>query len=180
MNLYQARATIITKLTAGLTAGLVNDVRGHRGQFESAKEVKKLAVKHPAVLVAYRGFSDAKKEYGEVTATVQWVVYVLTQDGKKERAEVAGDIVSNLLKLIPGNDWGFANEEPEKLAGRNVTSSDVDQMGVSLWAVSWVQKMAIEDLTTLASLDDLTHVHGEKIVAANEPTAIDDITLPSQ
>ncbi len=178
MNLYSHRQAIIEQLTEALPDGFPQEVRGHRGQFNSLKEIQKIAVRKTTALVACRGFTNANADYGETVATVQWVIFVLTQEGRQPRDELAGAIVNNVLKLLPNNDWGVAKSNPEKINGRNITSGDIDKAGMALWAITWQQDMPIDSQLSMADLDDFLLAHGDKDLDADAPEASDEITLP--
>lgn len=179
MNLHQAQLTIIDVLRSSLPEGLPHELRPHRGQFESLKEVQQLALRKTAVLVAPRSFGAAGADFGEVATRVQWVAFVLTQDmPNAKRDQLGAVIVSNLLKVLPNNDWGFADSAPDQIAGRNVTSHELDRAGLCLWAISWTQVMAIGDQLALSDLDDFLIAYGEKNLGVDVPPASDEINLP--
>ena len=139
-----------TAIVAGLDAmldGAAAAVQGHRGQFESLDEIKRLAVKNPAVLVALRGFRNPMQlDLNELHATVQCVVYVLTADRPQlPRGTSAQVLVSIIAAALDDQRWGIDAGAPEDIVGRNITTNDIDKAGVCLWSIAWLQTAPIAE-----------------------------------
>lgn len=146
MTLFSLQQKIAADLRARLSQSVVGDIIGHRGQFESIKEIQKVALRKTALLVCYREFGNCQKIHGGVQADVDWVIYVVARDvGGKARDEVASAIGNFLVRLLYGNCWGVAIKRPEKIRGRNVTTHAIDNAGVCIWAITWTQCMPITD-----------------------------------
>lgn len=186
MNFHETQRAFVEGIAAELPENLVREVRSHRGQFTSRAEIQKIAVKSPCILLAYRGFTGANDDFGETRVNVQWVAYILTQDTRDApRHDLASLILTALLKIVPGNDWADTIESAEKISGRNITSTDIDDIGISLWVVAWQQLMKIDALD-VSALDNLLTIHGDHFGAGNftddegnpAPLASDTVTLP--
>lgn len=160
MSLIDTRQTIIDTLKEAF-GSQVRQVIAHRGQFENLKEIQNIALKAPALLVCYRGFKNAHRYNGEVTANVQWVVYILTRDQRgADRNETADALNQKLIQLLPDNDWGLNAENPEQIDGRNLSSLAIDKAGACLWAVTWTQKMSWDD-EYITSIDNWLTYHAD-------------------
>lgn len=157
MNLYDHRQKIIDDMRAALPSNVVRRVEGHRGQFSSLNEIKKLAVKSPAVLVAYTGFKKVDTEYGSIDADVDWVAFILAQDrGRTKRDEIASIVANGLLEVIRDHRRSWGAKEKGAVSGRNITSLAIDKAGMSVWLVRWTRKMELSEV----NLSELVHWEG--------------------
>lgn len=113
-------------------------------------EIKKMAVKTPAIRVACLGMPKAEAVGdGEVDRDVAFAAYILTTDKPQlPRDTAALRMVEDLLLRLPGLRWGQANVHAiaeGAVTGENLYSSKLNGTGVALWAVVWTQKVRMGD-----------------------------------
>ena len=144
----------------------------HDGRFD-LPEVKRFAVKAPAVLVACLGTVSVEDRGDEGIESLRlWAAFVLTRSTPGLlRGEAARNLVDNLELLILrgyyvtndqgvvitdpitgartlANRWGLRGIGPaEQVRSQNLYSASTDKDGVSLWAVTWRQKLRLEPLS---------------------------------
>lgn len=162
MTLDGVQAAIVTTLETEL-AGAAASVQGHRGQFDSLDEIRRLAIKNPAVLVSCRGFRNPMMlAVDELHATVQWVVYVLTSDRPQlPRGQSGSVLVSAIAAILDDQRWGVDAGAPEDVVGRNITTNEIDKAGICLWSVAWLQAVPVAEpvAVTYDSLNEIFGTH---------------------
>lgn len=138
-----------------LSSAVVTDLKGkfpalkacatHPGRFDLT-EIKRVAIKAPAILVACLGVPKLD-EAGTEEKDVELVMaaFVLTKDQKGLPRDVGAlNIVEALLTHIPMRKWGMTGLGPaSKIAAENLYSGEIDRTGVALWAVSFRHKIRI-------------------------------------
>lgn len=176
MTLDGVQAAIVTRLETEL-AGAAASVQGHRGQFDSLDEIRRLAIKNPAVLVSCRGFRNPMMlAVDELHATVQWVVYVLTTDRPQlSRGQSAAVLVSAITAVLDDQRWGVDAGAPEDVVGRNITTNEIDKAGICLWSIAWLQAVPIAEPVAI-TYDRLTEIFGAHVLGT-EDQATDLITI---
>lgn len=152
MSLLDLRTAIVDEVRSGLADLIRDNCLPHGGRFDKG-EIRRLALKSPAVLIACLGLVNAESDgAGAVNATAAWGAFVVTTD-KPQLPRDAGAlvIVSALTRVVTDNRWGREDTGyPGKLRGDNLYSGQADGAGVALWAVTWQQTI------TLGALDEST------------------------
>lgn len=176
MTLTDMQAAIVETLETAL-AGAAATVQMHRGQFENLDEIRRLAVKNPAVLVSLRGFRHPERLAEiEVNATVQWVVYVLTADRPQLPRFISGTLLTAVVvSHLDDQRWGADTGAPEDIVARNITTTEIDKAGVCLWSVAWLQAGPITD-TVAMTYGRLNEIFGTHELG-NADQATDLITI---
>lgn len=145
MNLPDLRAAIVAGIRETLPEAIRDNCRTHGGRFDKG-EIKRIAMKSPAILVACLGLVDAAPDGAEgVNATFAWGAFVVTTD-KPQLPRDAGALalVSILAGVVPDNRWGCDDAGyPDKIRGDNLYSGAVDGAGIALWAVTWNQRLTL-------------------------------------
>lgn len=117
----------------------------HGGRFDLA-ELKRIAIQTPAVLVSLLAAPETKpKETEERDIELSIGLYVVTSDKVSLPRHLSViNIVEALLILIPINDWGLKKiSEPTDINAQNLYSGDIDKHGITLWAISFKQKVRV-------------------------------------
>lgn len=168
MTLDTVQAAIVTVLQTRL-AGAAAAVQEHRGQFDSLDEIKRLAIKNPAVLVSLRGFRNPMLlDADQVHATVQCVVYVLTADkAQLPRGRSATVLASAITAVLDDQRWGIEAGAPEDVVGRNITNNEIDKAGVCLWSIAWLQALPIAEPVS-ATYEQLSEIFGTHVLGAED------------
>ena len=169
------RAAVVSAIKARVPSVAVEE---HGGRFDAA-ELKRVAVRAPAVFVAVLGVGDVRELGGEIGAALNMGAFVITTSASSApRDEAALAIVQALLGLVPGNRWGRAEGNPDRITAENLFSSTIDKRGVAMWAVSWRQRTTITDFdAAIASLDDFLRCDVQYPSGDGAPVAEDLITL---
>ena len=155
MTPTEARAVIITQLQALFSmAERKPDIREHRGQFQSLDEIKTIALKSPAILVAYRSFQMLERRGAELFCNVLWAIHIVAGDTRAERRnELASSIAIVVADHVAdvGNAWDFAEGYADSLSAIDLSTLALDQNGVSLWQITWQQSCRF-DINDYAAL----------------------------
>lgn len=155
MSLLALRTAIVDTLKADVPA--VKDIDGHGGRF-GLDELKRWAVKAPAIRVAVLGLRDfSEQPQGKFRGTARIGLFLLTKDTPgSERSAAALAIVDALIQKIPGNTWGMDQtvNTPKAMRGENLYGAELDKSAIALWALAWEQEAELGVLDE-ASLDVL-------------------------
>lgn len=113
-------------------------------------DIKRMAVRTPAIRVAVLGLPSGEAAgNGEVDRMVAFTAYVLTTDKPKlPRDDAALAMVENLMLRLPGQRWNSADTYPvhgDAITAENLYSATLGNVGVTLWAVVWRQKVRMGD-----------------------------------
>lgn len=177
MSLESMRDSIVAALAPEM--GSATKVEAHGGRF-TLQELKRRAQGRVSVPVACLGVISAEPGAAGTNVTAAWGAYVVCGDRTGiSRDTGALSIVTALLPLIAGNEWGREDvDAPQRIRADNLYSSQLDKSGVALWAVTWRQEIILGRVDP-ATLDDLLHVHVDYDIAAGdgEPVTRDDIQL---
>lgn len=179
MSIKDNRSAIAVKLAQPLNAIGV-DVFEHAGRFDKT-ELQRMAVKAPAVFLAFLNITDMDEEGGDVSGRVRCGVFVITKDtSTKSRDDIGMEILQVLINLIPGNDFDIEAQRPEGFNINNLYRGDIAKKGVAMWAGEWMQRMYVGTPFDLSTLNDFLTYHAEHSMTPgdDEPAAIDEVTIP--
>lgn len=142
-----ARNAMVAAIAAALPS--LKTVETHRGRFDNPQEIKRFAVKSPAVLVGCLGFKSLLREGGLNQLACKFAFYVIARDVPNTPREVyCQTIAEGLAALIKDADWGLSNAlAPGAVDARNIYSAQVDQLGVGLWGLSFEQAFAVDAMS---------------------------------
>ncbi|EEE2001879.1 hypothetical protein CI266_002177 [Salmonella enterica subsp. enterica serovar Kotte] len=168
---------------AGSGPDQVSVVERHIGQFKTAAEVKTyLSDRDGSVRVAALRVRNITC-LGGVSGTVTWCAYVMTSDqwgySRDTRAEIiVGKIARRIIE--PGAVAGMkAQKAAGSVSADNIYTGELNDLGVTLWAVTWDQDFGLEDETDISGLDDfLQHYQTWPADNENAPTWEADVRLP--
>lgn len=157
MTILDMRNAVLARLDAALPASV--QVAAHRG---SAPRVGKDGFRLPAVRVYVGGVRESASSGSEPYALWQFgaIVYAndkagtLPGEGPGSRDDAAMILVESVLSTVVGNDWsGTATKRPENVRSARVPSDEYDSQGISVWAVTWDQRLSIRGVN-IATLSD--------------------------
>lgn len=180
MNLLDMRTAIIDDFKTNL-ADIRDNCLPYGGKF-GKDDVKRYAMKSPAVLVSCLGLVEAKADgCGSVDAVFAWGSFIITTDKQGLLRDVGAlAILTAITGRIPDNKWGLADVGyPEQVRGENLYSGEIDKVGVALWGVTWRQSMTLGGLDE-TTLDIFAQFHADWDIAPKDGViaASDDVTLP--
>lgn len=138
--------TIVNSLEGHVEFSELRLVETHGGRF-SLDEIKRLAKKTPAVLIACLEIPALDSgAQGDNEHKLKMIAYVLTRDAagvSKDVNSVA--IVEKLLRHFKDEEWGLSWAMPaQNFVARNLYSNNIDKVGVSLWGVGFDQTIQLE------------------------------------
>ena len=128
----------ITALNADGRGAIFADVEWTaRGRDAVAnKEIKRLAVRAPAVLTSFMRYTDENH-------SVDFVSWVLCRADSKDRLyDGALNLVSALIPVIRNLDCDWSVDAPCGIEAECLYSGALDQMNVTLWGVRWRWRVA--------------------------------------
>lgn len=157
MTIVAQRAAIAAAVEAGVTA--FESVATFGGEF-SVADILRYAVKSPAARVGCVGFSDGVYEAGTKAIIIQWIIVIVTRDGTVKRDAQALTLTEAVTGLVLGNNWGLQTGRPTDVRGRNLYSGEIDKKGLAIWAVTWVQRLEVDEYDETA-LDDFETMYTE-------------------
>lgn len=125
----------------------LRDCRGIAGRL-NLDEVKRRGINAPAVLVSRLGARQVQALAGPLHVfEVSMAAFVVTRDAVGlPREDAAQAITAALLRLVPENTWRQVGVGPaEKVAEQALATTDTEKSAISLWAVTWVQNVTLQD-----------------------------------
>ena len=175
MDVYGARQFVIVALQS-LLAATVNSkaIEPHRGQFASLEEIRNIALRSPAVRVAFRGLQGADRQGPELIADVLWSIHIIANDTRAEaRNTLAGGVAVTVLDHIVAEapHWPFVEGGAEQATAIDLTTLELDKNGVSLWQVSWRQQCRLQLIDPLSGLDDFGGFDADHFAPDNTDSA---------
>lgn len=181
MSLLDLRERVRATLAEQITS--FAEVRVHAGRFD-LDETKRWAVKTPCASVAVLGVRSGEIEGTQVTVNVALGAFVFTSGikGRVGHDDLALGLTSDVLRVVvSGQTWGDPSASASReVRAENLFSGKVDQQGVSLWAVLWLQPYDI-DLADEATLDDFLRYRADWNLAPADAfvDAQDAVDLPA-
>ncbi|MGL3256623.1 hypothetical protein ACSVNO_05865 [Salmonella enterica] len=175
-------AWLIPAIT-GKNPDQVSVVERHIGQFKTAAEVKSyMSDRDGSVRVAALKVRNISY-LGGVSGTVTWCAYVMTSDqwgySRDTRAEIiVGKIARRIIE--PGAVAGMkAQKAASSVSADNVYTGELNDLGVTMWAVTWDQDFGLDDEADISGLDNfLQHYQTWPADNDNAPVWEADVRLP--
>lgn len=153
-SLVDLRTAIVASIDTNVAA--FRTVRAHGGKL-TADEIKAYATRQPACLVACLG-GPTTREAGQPVMNAIFVAGIITTGTSQTARDAAGLILGeSVTALAARNSWGYTHAKaPTNVRLENFYHRDVDRLGVSLFIVSWQQRVDIDiqDVDTISGLSD--------------------------
>lgn len=131
----------------------------HPGELDSA-ELKRLCVRTPALRVVFAGVRGVDSARGAVAAEVALGVFVICgpRKGEPQPDIVSLALVPRVLATVYGENWGIDAVEstPQALKAENLFTGLDAANFVSLWAVSWRQRIELPSLIAFPPPDPVS------------------------
>ncbi len=133
----------------------VVSIESHPGRFDEA-ELRRFATNAPAIRVACLGFAEVGiNEVCQSDILVALGIFLIAraQPGESRQA-VALRIMRGLSRLVPQHRWGLDfTHDPERIEAKNLYSTTLNQQGVTIWAMSWQQKITVGEIEAFTEDD---------------------------
>lgn len=183
-----ASEQIVTYLKTKLEGGSrdvdkVQEVERHIGRLDKPEEVKRwMGNKDGGIRVAAIKIPKMTNIGGELIGTINFAAYVFMTDlwgySKDVRAEV---ITAKLAQAIMSRGWHLqykASSTALDVRADNLYSGKIDELGVSIWAVSWTQDWRLDVEIDLDELDPFLTFDFKAPIADGAPVLEAEIQLP--
>lgn len=145
-------ASIESEMGPSASTPLFQTVQTHGGNFNES-EIKRIALKSPAALVAMLGGPLEREGGTQAVGAVTIVVFIATRGDSVDKRDADALALTELVSnLVVNNKWAYANTKaPERMKLTNHFHGDLDRLLVAMWSVSWTQRtdLAIFDVSTL-------------------------------
>lgn len=157
MIFNELRDAVVARLREAMPKTVQVDT--HPGDLDSA-ELKRICARTPALFVVFGGVGSVDTARGAVAAEVSLGVFVVAgpQKGGLKPDAVVLALLPRVLAVIQGETWELDAVEniPQRLKADNLlTGLDAANL-VSLWAVSWRQRIELPSLIEFPAPDDTT------------------------
>lgn len=178
MSLVDVRKEI-ARYFRGLPKNNAVAVIEHGGPF-NLDEIKRVAVRAPALVVACLGVPSLEVNGSVAVAQAAWAVFCVAKDDRQNARDIKGLLLAEsvLVELPYRSTWNdTASKAPENIAGVNLYSSKLDAEGICLWACRWRQNVDLERNTTQTFEDFDTFYATYVIGDADAPITEDSVDL---
>lgn len=129
--------------TIGAAFPALKTCEKHPGKFD-ADEIKRQAVRTPAIFVSCLGVADLSDPGTEQSdATLILAAFILTASVPGlTRDDAARNMAEALLIQVPRARWGLTGAgQAKSVRADNLYSGEIATKGVALWAVVWRQQV---------------------------------------
>lgn len=155
----------------------VSVVERHIGAFNTPAEVKSyMSDRDGSVRLAALRVRNIQHRAGGTIGVVTWAAYVMTSDqwgySRDTRAEV---VVGKLARRIaaPEATRGMkAERAATAINADNIYSAGLNDLGVTMWAVTWEQENRLDEQIDLADLPDFLRLGATFVTGA---TSVSDV-----
>lgn len=115
------------------------NVEPHAGRFSEA-EIRRLVTKAPAILTSLMGFKDGN---GTDNSEYYFISWVLVRSNNKDKIYDSGLLLTSLLTPVIAsipNSSVYNGTDVTDITGENLYTGTLDNINISMWAVSWTWK----------------------------------------
>ena len=154
-------------------------IERHAGEFADMQELMRYARMGASVRVAALAFNDKQSWEGLVTANVLMAAYIVCQNIGHLTADVLAEVIAGeVVELVGHERWGLDDcDEATQIEGKNLYTTQLDKQGMSVWVVSWVQRMRINTPISESELDDFLRLYLEQHLGDGAPINAADINV---
>ncbi|MEW8796934.1 hypothetical protein AB2523_25180 [Klebsiella michiganensis] len=157
----------------------VSVIERHIGQFSTPAEVKTyLTDRDGCIRLAALRVRNIRAQAGGTTGDVTWAAYVMATDAwgysRDTRCEV---LVGKLVRRIVSRG-ATAAMRAERMAisvnAENIYSGGLNDLGLTMWAVTWEQEFRLDEEIDLAALPDFLRL-GATLQVSEDAAPVKDI-----
>ncbi|MDS7903650.1 hypothetical protein PTQ40_32395 [Klebsiella michiganensis] len=137
----------------------VSVIERHIGQFSTPAEVKTwLSDRDGCIRLAALRVRNIRAQAGGTVGDITWAAYIMATDAwgypRDTRCEVlVGKLVRRIVQRGAAN--GMKAERPAtSVSADNIYSGGLNDLGLTMWAVTWEQEFRLDDEIDLATLPD--------------------------
>ncbi|KEA51796.1 MULTISPECIES: hypothetical protein [Mangrovibacter] len=167
-----AAENIVSWLIPALQGDSPDQVRAierHIGQFNTPAEVKTyLSDRSGCIRITALRIRNIRQRAGGTVGDVIWGAYVMATDSwghsRDTRCEV---IVGKLVRRIASRDAAAgmkAERAPVSISADNIYSAGLNELGLTLWAVTWEQEFRLDEEIDINALPDFLRLGATFVV----------------
>lgn len=147
----------------------LKSVEIHGGRFSLA-DVKKYSTRTPAVFVTALNIPPREIGSQDVDAPVDLMLFIITKDAPGlSRYESALAIAEHIAERLPGKNLGLSFAFPaEQVQAKNLHTTELANIGVTLWGVAWKQTLRFSRNTSTDPLCRYLYIDGPAPIEAGE------------
>ncbi|HBR5153834.1 TPA: hypothetical protein ACGTZJ_002398 [Klebsiella pneumoniae] len=137
----------------------VSVIERHIGQFSTPAEVKTwLSDRDGCIRLAALRVRNIRAQAGGTVGDITWAAYVMATDAwgytRDTRCEVlVGKLVRRIVQRGAANGMK-AERMATSVSADNIYSGGLNDLGLTMWAVTWEQEFRLDDEIDLATLPD--------------------------
>ncbi|HHK9598948.1 TPA: hypothetical protein ACQZIL_004980 [Klebsiella pneumoniae] len=137
----------------------VSVIERHIGQFSTPAEVKTyLTDRDGCIRLAALRVRNVRAKAGGTVGDITWAAYVMATDAwgytRDTRCEVlVGKLVRRIVQRGAANGMK-AERLATSVSADNIYSGGLNELGLTMWAVTWEQEFRLDDEIDLATLPD--------------------------
>lgn len=157
----------------------VSVIERHIGQFSTPAEVKTwLSDRDGCIRLAALRVRNIRAQAGGTVGDITWAAYIMATDAwgypRDTRCEVlVGKLVRRIVQRGAAN--GMKAERPAtSVSADNIYSGGLNELGLTMWAVTWEQEFRLDDEIDLATLPDFLRL-GATLQVGDGTTPIEDV-----
>ncbi|HCB1501071.1 hypothetical protein [Klebsiella oxytoca] len=157
----------------------VSVIERHIGQFSTPAEVKTyLTDRDGCIRLAALRARNIRAQAGGTVGDITWAAYIMATDAwgypRDTRCEVlVGKLVRRIVQRGAAN--GMKAERPAtSVSADNIYSGGLNELGLTMWAVTWEQEFRLDDEIDLATLPDFLRL-GATLQVGDGTTPIEDV-----
>lgn len=160
----------------------VSVIERHIGQFSTPAEVKTwLSDRDGCIRLAALRVRNIRAQAGGTVGDITWAAYIMATDAwgypRDTRCEVlVGKLVRRIVQRGAAN--GMKAERPAtSVSADNIYSGGLNELGLTMWAVTWEQEFRLDDEIDLATLPDFLRLGATLQVGDGTPPIEDVINV---
>ncbi|HAU4469231.1 TPA: hypothetical protein N2R10_005425, partial [Citrobacter freundii] len=150
----------------------VEKVERHIGQFNTPDQVKSyMSGRGGSIRIAALRVRNIQNRRG-MTGLVTWAAYIMMADfwgyPRDARCEVIAGRLARRISCREAAAGMKAERMAENIAAENLWSGGLDNLGITMWAVTWEQEFRLDDEIDLSTLPEFLRL-GATIVVNGKP-----------
>ncbi|HEE9970934.1 TPA: hypothetical protein R8G37_002840 [Citrobacter braakii] len=152
----------------------VEKVERHIGQFNTPDQVKSyMSGRDGSIRIAALRVRNIQNRRG-MTGLVTWAAYIMMADfwgyPRDARCEVIAGRLARRISCREAAAGMKAERMAENIAAENLWSGGLDNLGITMWAVTWEQEFRLDDEIDLSTLPEFLRL-GATIVVNGQPVS---------
>ncbi|MDU7531140.1 MAG: hypothetical protein E7K70_29420 [Klebsiella sp.] len=157
----------------------VSVIERHIGQFSTPAEVKTyLTDRDGCIRLAALRVRNIRAQAGGTVGDITWAAYVMATDAwgytRDTRCEVlVGKLVRRIVQRGAANGMK-AERLATSVSADNIYSGGLNDLGLTMWAVTWEQEFRLDDEIDLATLPDFLRL-GATLQVSDDTDPIKDV-----